>query len=129
MRTPVAVLLHESNASVACIDAPTLLAMVNRDGDLIAQLFEMFLADAPTRIARMRTAIAAGDAAALEAEAHSIKGSAGNLRVIGVAHEAFNVESAAENKDLPAAAAALNQLELLLADVPAAVHQILEALQ
>jgi HPt (histidine-containing phosphotransfer) domain-containing protein len=128
MRTPVAVMAHGADSSVACIDAPMLLAMVNHDRELIATLFDLFLSDAPTRLERMHTAIWEGDAALVEADAHNLKGSAGNLRIIGVTHEAFRIESAARRNDFGAAKAALNRLEELMLDVPGAVQHLLEAI-
>jgi CheY-like chemotaxis protein/HPt (histidine-containing phosphotransfer) domain-containing protein len=47
--------------------------------DPLAELVELFLADTPGRIAQLRTAVETRVAQDLEASAHSLKGSAGNL--------------------------------------------------
>jgi HPt (histidine-containing phosphotransfer) domain-containing protein len=109
------------------IDGPALFDMVDGDRSLVAQLFDMFLSDTPGRIARMRAAVGSADATVLKSEAHSVKGSAANLRVIGIAAVAEQIEVAATHNDFSAAAAALARLDLMLAKMPAAVARVLDA--
>ena len=47
--------------------------------DVLAEVLELFLQEVPRRIAKLRAAWAAGDAAELHKAAHSLKGSAGNI--------------------------------------------------
>lgn len=49
------------------------------DGDLLAELFQLFLTDTPPRLDAIEAAIAGGDAPALQRAAHTLKGSAGGL--------------------------------------------------
>jgi HPt (histidine-containing phosphotransfer) domain-containing protein len=49
------------------------------DDDLLGELIDLFLADAPARIDAIRAAVARQDWAALTAPAHSLKGSCGSL--------------------------------------------------
>jgi HPt (histidine-containing phosphotransfer) domain-containing protein len=49
------------------------------EDDLLAELIDLFLEDAPTRISSMREAIAREDWSDLGAWAHSLKGSCGSL--------------------------------------------------
>ena len=111
--------------AVTPIDGPALLAIVNDDQELVAQLFEMFLADAPERVASMYAAIAESDPVLLQAAAHCIKGAAANLRAMAVAELALRIEVAAQRHDFTGVDSALGELERALADVPAALQNLL----
>lgn len=50
--------------------------------DLLAELIDLFLEDAPTRIESMRAAIAREDWTAMGSWAHSLKGSCGSLGAV-----------------------------------------------
>ena len=47
--------------------------------DVLAEVLQLFKADVPTRIERLRAAWQAGDAVTVQRAAHSLKGSAGNI--------------------------------------------------
>lgn len=47
--------------------------------DVLKEVLQLFLADVPGRIERLRTAWQAGNALELQRAAHSLKGSAGNI--------------------------------------------------
>ena len=55
------------------------------DDDLLAELIELFLQDAPVRLGAIREAIAGEDWAQLAASAHSLKGSCGSLGAVRMA--------------------------------------------
>jgi two-component system, sensor histidine kinase and response regulator len=55
------------------------------DDDLLGELIDLFLQDAPTRLASIRHAIARKDWAGLMAAAHSLKGSCGSLGALHMA--------------------------------------------
>jgi len=69
---------------------------------LLASLVDVFLADAPKRIAALEEARSRGDPSGVERQAHSLKGSAGALGVVHVAAVAASVEAAAKAGDLAA---------------------------
>jgi two-component system sensor histidine kinase RpfC len=58
-------------------------SVANRD--LLGELASLFLDVAPQRIAEMKSALAAGDAEVFLTVAHALRGSAGNLGIIGLA--------------------------------------------
>lgn len=55
------------------------------EDDLLAELIDLFLEDAPARVAGMRDAIAREDWRALASWAHSLKGSCGSLGALQMA--------------------------------------------
>lgn len=55
------------------------------ESDLLAELIDLFLQDAPLRIAGMRAAIESNDWVALSERAHSLKGSCGSLGAVHMA--------------------------------------------
>jgi len=55
------------------------LRELSDDGDLIAELFQLFQTDTPPRLDAIDAAIGAADARALHRAAHTLKGSAGGL--------------------------------------------------
>ena len=63
------------------------------DDDLLVQLIDLFLEDAPRRIAGMRDAIAREDWAALTAFAHSLRGSCGSLGALRLAELCARLEN------------------------------------
>jgi len=60
------------------LDAGNLATLHSVGGDaFVRQIVSLFLNDAPERAERMKCAVAAGDGAAIERAAHSIRGSCG----------------------------------------------------
>jgi len=66
---------HQEQAGV--VELSTLLAGFNGRGDLLKQVINVFLTDAPVMLTRLHEAARASNAAELAAAAHAIKGSAG----------------------------------------------------
>lgn len=62
---------------------------------LVRQLIELYLAHGPERIDALLTGAAAGDAAAVERAAHTLKSTAGNLGAARLQHTAEEVETLA----------------------------------
>jgi CheY-like chemotaxis protein len=56
-------------------DQSELLARVEGDRDLLAELVEIFLTEGPQRLAEIRRCLNAGDAGGLERAAHTLRGS------------------------------------------------------
>lgn len=92
------------------------------DASLCAEIIQMFLEDCPIKVDEIRAAIAGGDAAALVASAHSLKGSAAYLSAGIVRARAAELERAGRDRALDAAPA-------LLAALEAAVDQLLPELR
>lgn len=88
-----------------------LLELMMGDRELVATLLRMFLANTPGDIEKLKDAVAGGDAAAIRAAAHFIKGAAANLCASEINAAAFEIEQAAIRGKVDAAVRLLSQLE------------------
>jgi CheY-like chemotaxis protein/HPt (histidine-containing phosphotransfer) domain-containing protein len=70
------------------------------DPELFQDLVELFLRDTPGRLDGMREACTAGDARALEAAAHSLKSSCGNMGAMSLATVCRQLEQAGRENQL-----------------------------
>ena len=80
-----------------------LLALMEGDQELLQELIEVFLEDAPQRIAAVRSALAARDAELLYKAVHTLKGSAGNFGAPEVVGHALQLEAHARAGDIDSA--------------------------
>lgn len=78
------------------------LLSLSDDGDpeLLLDLIEMFLEDAPERIASIGTALQSTDFDGIERAAHSLKGSAGNLGAVLLQADCETMQNAGRHKVL-----------------------------
>ena len=72
-----------------------LLALMDGDRELLQELIDVFLEDAPRRIEDVRHALDTGDAVGLYRAAHTLKGSAGNFGAPDVVGLALGLETLA----------------------------------
>lgn len=83
---------------------------VGGDRDLLMELTAIFLADHPERIAELSRAIAAGDAAAIQQTAHTIKGSVAGFGAHRARSLAERLEGLGRAKQLADAPAVFSEL-------------------
>ncbi len=83
---------------------------IEHEPSLVAELVGQFLSRAPERISRMQAALTAGDAAALEFEAHGLAGSCGVLGVLRLRIRCRELEELARQGALAQARAALEEV-------------------
>jgi len=97
---------------------PAALAGLRELGDEseIAVLVETFVRDAEAKVEALRAAAVAGDSSAIEKQAHSLKGAAGNLGAVEVAQLAAQLETMGREKEVEGAAAKIEALRAELAD-------------
>src|SRR3977135_3259564 len=88
-----------------------LLALMDGDRELLLELIDVFLEDAPQRIQAVQSALADRDADAVYRAAHALKGSAGNFGAPEVVSRANRLEALARENDLDAAAIEFEFLE------------------
>ena len=83
-------------------DAIANLRSINPDdnGSFIGQLVDLFLSDAPLRIAEMETALAQNRGADLGHLAHAVKGSAANFGATRLVALAFELEQLGKSSQL-----------------------------
>lgn len=106
------------------IDTDTLAALrgLQEEGedDLLAELIDLFLQDAPTRITAIREAVELADWAALAERAHSLKGSCASLGAVHMADLCARLEAMgrdlAERGDAPTVSGELEHQYALVQD-------------
>lgn len=91
------------------------------ESDLVAELADIYLADAPTQIATMREAIALGNTATLRLAAHSLKGSSASLGATHLVALCNEIEELAQAGTVDGTAEKLADVEQELVRVRAAL--------
>ena len=81
------------------------------DEALVETLVKMFVANTPGDVARIREAIAQGDAEEARKAGHFVKGAAANMCAHGVNAVAYKIERACAEGDLVKAQCALPELD------------------
>src|SRR5690349_11418049 len=110
--------LHQLDEAVA-------LSRVGGDAELLREVVGLFLDDYPQALERIRTAVASGDQAGLEHQAHSLKGSVSTFGAQAAYDAAFLLEKLGRSGDMRGANQSLAKLEQALATL----RPELEALQ
>jgi CheY-like chemotaxis protein/HPt (histidine-containing phosphotransfer) domain-containing protein len=100
-----------AEAAPGAVDSARLLERVGGDRRALAALVRIFRTDSPRQLARIRTAIQEGDAAALRAAAHAMKGAVSNFAAPGATEAALRLQRTAEAGPLAGAGPALERLE------------------
>jgi two-component system sensor histidine kinase/response regulator len=93
------------------LNRASLLERVEGDQELLAEMIQLFLADAPQLLNAMRNALLQGDMILLERSAHSIKGAAGNMSAEVTVGAALRLEQSAKIGDAESSKADLAALE------------------
>jgi two-component system sensor histidine kinase/response regulator len=93
------------------LDRASLLERVEGDQQLLAEMIQLFLAEAPQLLDAMRKALLQGDMVLLERSAHSMKGAAGNMSAEVTVSAAFRLEQSAKKGDAESSKANLAALE------------------
>ena len=119
-------------AHAPVIDRTSVFEHFEDDADLIRDIAQLFLDACPRRLSTIREAIALGDGQALQAAAHSLRGSASNFGATVVVTLALRLEGMGRANDLSGAAEAYSVLErevaylqtelVALCNVPQEVH-------
>jgi two-component system, sensor histidine kinase and response regulator len=87
------------------------------DASLLAEVIGLFALEAPARIAELRSAIDSGDAGAIQAAAHTLRGSAANFGPSALLDAVTALEAAARAADVQGCAALLRRVEPCMADL------------
>lgn len=80
------------------LDKDTLLKAFNNDSELAKDLIEIFIADYPDLMEKLRSAIKDGDAVEMRRHAHSIKGMLKNFQADTAAEIALKIEGFSDNE-------------------------------
>ncbi len=92
-------------------DAADVLARVEGDRSLLAELVAIFLEESPIRLGEIRRCLASGDAKGVERAAHTLRGSVGSLGARAAAQAALALEIKGRDGALAGAEAEFAELE------------------
>ena len=101
-----------------------LLDRVNGDRRLLSELIAVFRGDSKNTLAAIAKALAAGDAAAIEAAAHKMKGSVANFGSERAVDAARRLEELARQRDLAAARPVVRELKAEIARLSRALDAV-----
>ncbi len=93
------------------LDVEATLARLGGDADLFAELTGFLLHDLPPLFEKLRSAVAAGDAASVRQKAHAMKGLIAGCGGTRATHVAQAVENAGQEGDVAQAASLIEQLD------------------
>jgi HPt (histidine-containing phosphotransfer) domain-containing protein len=91
-----------------------LRALGDDDDEFLSEIVEVYLTDAPGRIAEMRRTLSEGNQENLIRAAHSLKGSSANVGAIRVRAAAEKIEHAARHGELAGLGTSIDGVEPLL---------------
>jgi HPt (histidine-containing phosphotransfer) domain-containing protein len=93
--------------------------------DVLQEVLNLFLNDAPSRLEAIEAAVTAGDARGLQRAAHTMKGSSGTIGASALQKVCLSLEQMGKAAELSDAAAGLEQLRSEYRRVQDAIHQLL----
>jgi two-component system, sensor histidine kinase and response regulator len=106
------------------LDVAAILAGLGGDRALLGEVIDVFLADAPLRLAEARAALEKGDAAAIAAQAHTLKSMVGLFTTAEAFAAARELEAIGKQGDLAQAAQASATLEGAVATLEARLRAL-----
>jgi HPt (histidine-containing phosphotransfer) domain-containing protein len=92
------------------------------DPGLLAELIDIFLQDAPQRMAEIMNGLKAGDLKGVERAAHTLKSSSANIGALGLSSMCKRMEEIARERKSEGIQALVNESALLLKDVDSALR-------
>jgi CheY-like chemotaxis protein len=99
-------------APAAAFDPEDVLARVEGDRGLLAELVDIFRAESPGLLANLRQKVEAGDARGVQEAAHAIKGTVGNFGAPAASEAARALEVMGKDGSLAGAGACMARLEV-----------------
>jgi two-component system, sensor histidine kinase and response regulator len=103
--------MHGQEERHKVLDRDDLMERVDGDAEFLRELAGIFYEDCPKLLARMETAIRAGDARELERAAHALKGSVANFGATTAREAAFTLERMGRSGQLDSAEQLYGALE------------------
>jgi two-component system, sensor histidine kinase and response regulator len=107
------------------INVDDALRRLGDDEELLRDIVQIYLEDAPNIIERIHNAAAQSDTNALQRAAHSLKGLGATLSASEVVGAAARLEHMAASKNLSDAAKAVAEVDQHVSELNAAVQQLL----
>lgn len=110
------------------IDEKEALGRIEGDEDILYELWEVFIENAPIQVRELKAAIRGNDASVVEREAHSLKSAGASVGAVAFRDTAFQVELAARSKDIEKVRSLSLRLEEDLTKVVEALHEHLSGI-
>jgi CheY-like chemotaxis protein len=101
----------ESLNNINVVNKAEALERLDADEELLKEIWEIFINDAPRQMDRLKESLDDNDTALAELQAHSLKSTAANIGANLMKSEAFKVELAAKDNNLNDARAHYRKLE------------------
>lgn len=117
---------HDGTEAESPLDVADALSRLDDDRELLCEIIEIFLEDAPLLLDKTRRAVMANDPVGLQRAAHNLKGLAVTLSASDVASAASRLEHMASTRTLVDAAAAVTELEQRLAVLTVEVRRFVK---
>ncbi len=108
----------------SAVDAAALMARLEGDRELLAELAELFVAEGQALIETLENAVAGPDPDAVQRAAHTLKGAVANFCAPAGVSAAFALERAGRNRELSEAPALLERLRIEMDAVCAALREM-----
>lgn len=115
-----------SSASSAVFDLDGFLKRIGGDRELAVTICRGVVEGAEMTLAKLEEVCDAGDAAAIQLQAHSIKGAAANIGAEALCEIAATMEAAAQQSNMPESRALLPQLKIAYTESLKVIRQQLE---
>jgi HPt (histidine-containing phosphotransfer) domain-containing protein len=125
MKSTVQSRSNQVSPSDEVMNVPDALQRLGDDMELLRDIVQIYLEDAPVMIERIRAAIKQSDANALQRAAHSLKGLAATLSASEVVGAAVRLEHIAASRNLADAATTAAEVEQRVQALNDAVQQFL----
>jgi CheY-like chemotaxis protein len=106
------------------LDRQAILARVGNDRQLLKELVDLFLDEAPRLITAIREAIARADVPALKVAAHTLKGAVSNFSTWPAFEAALRLETMGQTGELAQAGETVAALEVAMAQLVPALVQL-----
>lgn len=95
--------------------------------DVLREVLELFLAEVPKRMTRLRNAMVSRDIQEVQRSAHSLKGSAGNVGALALYDICDQLDAAAKRGDADAVAPLVDAMGTEFGNVEAEIHRLIGA--
>ncbi|MDA1015792.1 MAG: response regulator [Planctomycetota bacterium] len=121
--------IKETTEDSMILDQEGLLEECDGDGELLGKMLEIFDRDVAGRLAKLRTAIPAGDCETVTTEGHALKGGVGNFFAIEAFETAGKLETLGRSGDTADMAATFATLEVQLTPLRQKLGELLAKLE
>ncbi len=114
--------------TIKLLNLEVALELMDGDADLLKEVLQIFVDDAPRKMNGLRNALDIADADAISLEAHSIRGSSANIGAELIRELAFKIEQAGVEHQIGTALELFEKLESELTRLKTRIATVIESL-